>query len=243
MFWDARAHSLEEQALEPIKTLEEMRGQKYGDKEIIDEILIRLSGIKEYKRLFALAFPGEKDPVKEKNLARAIAAYERTLIANNSRFDQYMRGDDKALSLNEKDGLKLFLKSGCAKCHNGPMLSDYQLHTLGAPDTQNRKESDSGINKDYAFRTPTLRNLNLSGPYMHSGKLQTLKQVLEFYEDIAGGKETNPNVKPYMMDSLIRETEVNFKDIPLILEFLTTLNDPKFDKTVPEKVPSGLLKK
>lgn len=240
MFWDSRALSLEEQALKPIITVEEMMGGNYKENDIMGEILNRLQGIPEYRRLFKTAFPEEIDPIHEETLAKALATYERTLIANNSRFDQYMRGDEEALSLNEKEGLRLFLKSGCAKCHNGPMLSDFKLHTLGAPDTQNWGVSDSGINKDYAFRTPTLRNLSYTAPYMHSGKIKTLKGVLEFYEDISGGKQTNPNVPPHMTDSLVREMDVDFRDISLIVEFLTTLNDIKFDKTVPEKVPSGL---
>lgn len=240
MFWDMRAKSLEQQALEPIKTLEEMRGHAYPEEKVIDEILIRIQKIPEYGALFSSAFPGEQKPVNAVNLSRAIASYERTLIANNSRFDQYMRGDSNALTTGEKEGLNLFLKTGCARCHNGPMLSDFKLHTLGVPDSQNRSETDSGINKDYAFRTPTLRNLRYTGPYMHSGKFATLEQVLQFYEDIAGGKILNPNVKQSQMDTLATRMNVNFRDISRIVEFLNSLNDDSFDKTVPARVPSGL---
>lgn len=240
MFWDLRAKSLEEQALLPIKTLEEMRGHGFREEGILDEVLVRIRKIPEYSRLFAAAFAGEENPVTEKNLGKALATYERTLIANNSRFDQYMRGDSNALSLSEKDGLNLFLKTGCAKCHSGPMFSDFKLHTLGVPDSRNRSESDVGINNDYAFRTPTLRNLRYTAPYMHSGKFATLDQVLQFYEDIAGGKIPNPNVKLAQVDTLATQMNVNFRDISRIVEFLNTLNDDSFDKTVPERVPSGL---
>lgn len=239
MFWDLRAKSLEEQALLPIKTLEEMRGHGFPEENIIEEILVRVRKIPEYSRLFASVFGGE-DAVTEKNLGKALAAYERTLIANNSRFDQYMRGDSNALSLSEKDGMNLFLKTGCAKCHSGPMFSDFKLHTLGVPDSKNRSESDAGINNNYAFRTPTLRNLRYTAPYMHSGKFATLDQVVQFYEDIAGGKIPNPNVKPTQVDTLATQMSVNFKDISRIVEFLNTLNDDNFDKSVPERVPSGL---
>jgi cytochrome c peroxidase len=240
MFWDLRAKGLEAQALEPIKTLEEMRGMGYQEEKVIDEIMARIQSIPEYNQRFAMAFKEDRRPVSAENLGKAIAAYERTLIANNSRFDQYMRGDSSALSTGEKEGLKLFLKTGCAKCHSGPMLSDYKLHTLGVPDSQNRAESDSGINGDYAFRTPTLRNLRYTAPYMHSGKFNTLEQVLQFYEDIAGGKIINPNVKRQQMDTLATQMNVNFRDISRIVEFLHTLNDDSFDKTIPAKVPSGL---
>ncbi len=240
MFWDLRAKSLEEQALLPIKTLEEMRGKGFGEEEIIDEILSRIQKIPLYQTLFSEAFPGDRPAVNEKNLGRALATFERTLIANNSRFDQYMRGDSSALSRNEKEGLNLFLKTGCAGCHAGPMLSDYKLHTLGVPDTKNRPEPDSGINGDFAFRTPSLRNLRYTAPYMHSGKFATLERVMQFYEDLAGGKSANPAVPISKVDTLATDMTVNFRDISLIIEFLSTLNDDNFDKTVPDRVPSGL---
>jgi len=240
MFWDLRAKGLEEQALEPIKTLEEMRGSGYADHQILDEIIGRINKIPAYNELFSKAFPTDPKPVTQVNLAKALASYERTLIATNTRFDQYMRGDSSALSTSEKDGLNAFLVTGCAKCHSGPMFSDYKLHTLGVPDTGNRKESDAGINQDYAFRTPTLRNLRFTAPYMHSGKFTTLDQVLLFYEDVAGGKILNPNVKAGSIDSIATHMDVNFKDISRIVEFLNTLNDDSFDKTIPATVPSGL---
>ncbi|GAB3333911.1 hypothetical protein GCM10027299_41790 [Larkinella ripae] len=240
MFWDMRASSLEEQALLPIQTLEEMRGHAYSEAAILVEVVARLQRIPEYQQRFANAFAGESNPIRAENLAKAIAAYERTLIANQTRFDRYMRGDSSALSYSEKDGLNLFLRSGCAKCHNGPMFSDFKLHTLGVPDTQNRPETDAGINNNYAFRTPSLRNLRFTAPYMHSGKFTTLDQVLLFYEDIAGGKIENPHVGAHQMDPLATQLNLKFRDISGIVEFLNTLNDDSFDKTVPTRVPSGL---
>ncbi|WP_090374368.1 cytochrome-c peroxidase [Dyadobacter sp. SG02] len=240
MFWDVRAKGLEQQALEPIRTLEEMRGNGFHETGILDEVVTRLSRIPEYRRLFSVAFPEAQSPVSQLNLARALAAYERTLVAPNTRFDQYMRGDSNALSTGEKEGMNAFLVTGCAKCHSGPMFSDFKLHTLGVPDTENRKESDPGADKKYAFRTPSLRNLRFTGPYMHSGKFATLDQVLMFYEDIAGGKLLNPHVKEGQVDPLATHMDVNFKDISRIVEFLNTLNDDSFDKSVPENVPSGL---
>ncbi|MCF0073035.1 cytochrome-c peroxidase [Dyadobacter sp. CY261] len=240
MFWDMRARGLEQQALEPIKTLEEMRGSAFHESNVLDEVVSRLVKIPAYRELFSRAFPSEASSISQLNLSRAIAAYERTLIATNTRFDQYMRGDSNALSTGEKEGLNAFLVTGCAKCHSGPMFSDFKLHTLGVPDTGNRKESDFGANKNYAFRTPSLRNLRYTAPYMHSGKFTTLDQVLMFYEDIAGGKLPNPLVQAKQMDPLATHLDVNFKDISRIVEFLNTLNDDSFDKIIPESVPSGL---
>lgn len=239
MFWDLRAKSLENQSLEPIKTFEEMRGHLYTQAEVLDKILDRIKKNSEYQRLFKAAF-GTENAITKENLAKAMATYERTIVANNSRFDQYMRGDNTALSQNEIDGMMLFLKSGCSKCHNGPMFSDFKTHTLGVEDNEKVGFSDDGFQKKYAFRTPTLRNLRFTAPYMHNGKLKTLQNVLEFYEDLSGGQIKNPNVKPRQLDPLIEHLKVNFKDISAIIEFLGTLNDDKFDRSIPTKVPSGL---
>jgi cytochrome c peroxidase len=152
-----------------------------------------------------------------------------------------MRGDKKALSSLEKEGFAAFIKSGCAKCHNGPMFSDFKLHVLGVADNEKLKESDAGANNSYAFRTPTLRNLRYTDPYMHSGKLKTVKQVLEFYEDMAGKDPANPHVKREQMDPLARKLKVRFKDIQSIEAFLSSLNDDNFDRKIPDSVPSGLM--
>lgn len=240
MFWDLRAKSLEKQSLEPIKAFEEMRGHTFTETEVLDKIIERLKENTEYKQLFEKAF-GTKNAITKENLAKAIATYERTIIANNSRFDQYIRGDKAALSQNEIDGMFAFLKSGCSKCHNGPMFSDFKTHALGVVDNEKLGFSDDGFQKTYAFRTPSLRNLRFTFPYMHSGKLKTLENVLEFYEDLSGGQIRNGKVKSEQIDPIIKENlKVDFRDIPLIVEFLGTLNDDKFDKSIPTKVPSGL---
>ena len=244
MFWDLRVKSLELQSLEPIKAFEEMRGHSYAENVALEKVLYRLSQIKEYQLLFSEAF-GTNNAITKENLAKAIANFERTLIANNSRFDQYMRGNQSILSRNilsqnEVEGMNLFLKSGCSKCHNGPMLSDYKTHTMGVVDNEKLGYTDEGFEKKYAFRTPTLRNLRSTYPYMHNGKIGTLKEVLEFYEDLTGGKINNPFIKPEQIDPLVHKLKVEFKDISLILEFLGTLNDETYDKTIPSKVPSKL---
>ncbi|MCP9769101.1 cytochrome-c peroxidase, partial [Lacihabitans sp. LS3-19] len=181
MFWDLRAESLEKQALEPIKTMEEMRGKSIEEHEILDLVVKRIKLIKEYNMLFEKAFG--KNAVNIDNLSKAIATYERTIVANNSRFDKYMRGDATALSYNEIEGMKAFRKAGCINCHNGPMFSDFKQHVLAPKANEKLTFFDDGINKTNGFRTPSLRNLRLTAPYMHSGKLKTLTNVLEFYED------------------------------------------------------------
>lgn len=239
MFWDDRAKSLENQALEPIKAFEEMRGHGFSENEILEVIVARLKDIPEYQKLFAIAF-GDEDAINVVNLGKAIATYERTIIANNARFDQYMRGDKTAMLISEQEGFELFKKVGCVNCHNGPMFSDYKVHVLGVPENNKLPEPDRGIKDTFSFRTPSLRNLRFTAPYMHNGSLNTLKKVLEFYEDISNGKERNTLVAKEKFDPFVRELDLSVKEMSLIISFLNTLNDDSFDKTIPEVVPSGL---
>lgn len=239
MFWDLRVRSLEKQALEPLKAFEEMRGHSLNENEVISKILERLRNNTKYQILFKQAFQ-ETDAINEVNLGKAIATYERTIIAKNTRFDQYMRGDKMALSQKEIDGMLAFLKSGCSKCHNGPMFSDFKAHILGVTDNEKLTVADDGIQKKHAFRTPSLRNLRFTFPYMHNGKLKTLENVLQFYEDLSGGKVSNSKLSIVQMDPLIDHLKVDFKDISIIVEFLNTLNDESYDKKLPKSVPSGL---
>ncbi len=239
MFWDDRAKSLEKQALEPIKAFEEMRGHGNDETDVLQTVIDRLREIPEYQKLFELAFGGT-DAVTVDNLGKAIAAFERTIVTNNSRFDQYMRGDDDAILLSEKEGFELFKSVGCANCHNGPMFSDYQMHVLGAPENNKLAIPDAGVQDTFAFRTPSLRNLRFTAPYMHNGSLQSLRRVLEFYEDISNGKVRNPNVTKERYDPFVRELELSVKEMSQIISFLNTLNDDSFDKEIPETVPSGL---
>ena len=239
MFWDLRVKGLEEQALEPIKSFEEMRGPRYDEQEILTEIVTRLRSIDEYQDLFSQAFNNE-NPITATNMAKAIATFERTLITNNSRFDQYMRGDREALSLSEQEGFEIFKQVGCPNCHNGAMFSDFEPHVLGTPGNDKLPEFDRGIDSTFAFRTPTLRNLRFTAPYMHNGSLPTLKRVLEFYEDISVGKSQHPQVTPAELDPLVGELSLKVKDMSSIISFLNSLNDANFDRSIPDRVPSGL---
>lgn len=239
MFWDLRAEGLEQQAVMPVKTFEEMRGHQFDEAHIESEVLGRIGRIPAYRKLFAKAFPGA-DSIRMENISKALASFQRSLLANNSRFDKYMRGDRTAMSEREVEGMALFIKTGCARCHSGPMLSDFKTHVMGVPDNEKLAVSDSGYQKTYAFRTPSLRNLRYTRPYMHSGKMQTLESVLTFYEDLHGKELPNKNVQRSMLDPLAVKLKLDFKNINPIIEFLGTLNDDNFDKTIPASVPSGL---
>ena len=236
MFWDMRVTSLEAQALEPIKAFEEMRGDAYTEDKAIAAVVARLNAIPEYRTLFRKAFGGE-NAVSAANLGKALATFERTLLANNSPFDRYMRGDRNAMTGAQIEGMERFESTGCTNCHNGPMFSDYKPHVLGVPDNPKLAESDRGIkDSPYAFRTASLRNLGFTAPYMHNGAFQTLQEVVRFYRR----PPRNPNVGRRDVDPLVRQLRRPARAADEILEFLSALNDDSFDKSIPSRVPSGL---
>jgi cytochrome c peroxidase len=249
MFWDLRARSLEEQALEPIKAEEEMRGGAYPKDRAVAAVVSRLNALPEYRQLFARAFGGSR-PVDERNLGRALAAFQRTLVAADSPFDRYMRGDTAALSPDQVRGMERFQSVGCVNCHNGPMLSDFATHVLAVPDSSKLPEPDSGVNQTYAFRTPSLRNLGTTAPYMHNGAFATLPDVINFYVRISRGggrrgggggtRGLNANVSRDQIDPLARQLNMRGRGQQDLVAFLRALDDANFDRTVPERVPSGL---
>jgi cytochrome c peroxidase len=237
MFWDLRSKGLEAQALEPIKSFEEMRGDVYPEDKAIETVVGRLNNIAEYRTLFSRAF-GAQNAVTGENLGKALAAFQRSLLANNSPFDRYMRGERGAMTAAQINGMRRFEAIGCSQCHNGPMLTDYKVHVLGVPDTPKRTETDPGgiAESPYAFRTASLRNLRFTAPYMHSGSFPDLEEVIEFYDDLP----ENPNVNRRAVDPLADRLDDPDDEEDALLAFLSALNDDSFDKTIPAKVPSGL---
>ena len=232
MFWDNRTESLEAQALEPIKSAEEMRGDFFTEEEIIEEVVGRLTNIPEYLTLFEQAFGSSE--INGDRIAKAIAAFERSIVSFNSPFDRYARGDDSALTQQQIRGLNAFIDSGCSGCHSGPMFSDFELHEL--PVDSNRKLQEAGIvdeGENRKFRTPSLRNVALTAPYMHNGTEATLIDAIEFYDDIE-----NPSNDPELSE--LEFDEVEDETIDAIAAFLRALTDESFDKTIPARVPSGL---
>jgi len=228
MFWDNRLRSLEAQALAPIRQREEMRGDVCREAEAVPAMVERLKSIPEYVTLFQTEITAEK-------VTQAIAAYERTLIAPDTPFDRFMRGDKTAMTTEQQQGMAAFKKAGCALCHNGPMLSDFKLHAIGLTDAAtNRTE----------FRTPSLRNLKHTAPYMHHGGSTTLDEVLLFYDRLmdqaaetfeGGDIGTLPPLAP-----LLRQMNLLPEDHAPIKAFLEALSSDDYDKSVPERVPSGL---
>ncbi len=210
-FWDLRANTLEEQALDPIRSAVEMRSTDFLETEIMPEILSRLSLIQEYRELFAAAFD-EAEPITEGNIAKALATYQRSLINQPTRFDQFLGGDESALSADEVTGLNKFINAGCTDCHAGPMLAD-NLIDPAKPIQIDRPP----------VRTPSLRNVELTAPYMHDGSRPTLREAIALYED---------------RDDLdVTLEDGDFDDIE---RFLRTLTDDGFSREIPVYVPSQL---
>ena len=239
MFWDSRMASLEQQVTGPLTTFEEMRGHAYAEGMALDSLVARLKAITEYQTMFQQAF-GLQQPITATNVGRAIAAFERTLTAMNSPYDRYQKGDKTAMTALEIQGLQTFTNEGCAACHSGTMFSDYKTHVLSVPDNAKLAASDAGVNGTYAFRTPSLRNVGLTGPYMHNGTFQTLAQVVTFYDRIGDGNSQNPRVAGRQLDALVRRINLRNNEQAQIVAFLNTLTDTNFDKSIPTTVPSKL---
>lgn len=239
MFWDSRIQSLENQVANPLMTAEEMRGHAYSEAVTLDSLVARLTKITEYQQLFQKAF-GSSKAITAANISKAIAAFERTLIAMNSPYDRYQKGDKTALTEQQIQGMLLFKDEGCPICHSGPMFSDYKLHVMSVPDNDKLTRSDAGAGNTYAFRTPSLRNVGLTAPYMHNGVFQNLKQVMKFYDDIGEPISQNPHVPVQQLDAKIQRIALGNPEQDQLISFLNALTDPSFDKTIPVRVPSGL---
>jgi len=181
-FWDGRAADLMEQAQGPVQAAVEMNSTP-------ERTVETLQSIPDYVEMFAEAFPGEADPVTFENMARAIEAFEATLVTPNSPFDRYLGGDDAALTEAEKQGLALFMDSGCTACHGGILLGGTSYQRFGAarnpgaellpPEDRGRFAVTGDASDEFAFKVPVLRNIDLTAPYFHTGKVWSLEEAVE----------------------------------------------------------------
>ncbi len=182
-FWDGRASTLEEQALQPIQNPVEMNMP-------LPSLEKKLNRLKSYRKQFAEVFGGK---VTAKRVAQAIAAYERTIISRNTPFDRFLRGDKKSLSPAAARGMRLFYgQARCFVCHKGPNLTDNGFHNVGVPSSDPGRRNVTGRKEDQGkFKTPTLREIATTAPYMHNGHFKTLKEVVKHYN--FGGVTDAPN--------------------------------------------------
>ncbi|GAB5492997.1 MAG: hypothetical protein Phog2KO_32120 [Phototrophicaceae bacterium] len=235
LFWDGRAENLEEQMLVPLTSEDEMGA-------IPDELVAELLAIPEYVEEFEIY----EDGITVDNVVTSIATFERTLISNNSPFDRFATGDFNALTASQRRGFDLFRSAElrCFECHAWPTFTHDTFHVLGVPDIDpdnpdlGRAEIENAPDSERAFRTPTLRNVALSAPYMHNGVFETLEEVIDFYAD-GGGVEFGFTTE--LIDEKIRGFDLTEQEVIDLVAFMHALTDePSELLAIPETVPSGL---
>jgi cytochrome c peroxidase len=224
-FWDGRAGSLEEQAIGPIHNPVEMA-------ETHETVVPKIAKVPGYQKQFRAVFG--KD-VSLQSIAEAIAAFERTIVSANSSFDKYVMGDRNAMEESAVRGLALFKgKARCILCHNGPNFTDNQFHNLGVPQEGMLKEdlgryNVSRLERDKgAFKTPTLRSIAETAPYMHDGVFKTLEEVVDFLDK---GGVPNPHLSP-----LMKPLGLSAEEKTDLIAFLKSLNGAPL-KITPPKLP------
>ena len=189
-FWDGRAATVEKQALGPILNPIEMAMPSEA------AVIERLKKDKSYPTEFSAAFPGEKDPVTYANVGNAIGAFERTLITP-SRFDEFLKGKDDALTPAEKKGAQLFVQTGCTACHLGATLGGMMFQKLGLVKPYPTKdlgrfEVTKNETDKMVFKVPSLRNGAKTGPYFHDGSVKTLNEAVSIMAEYQLGKKLTP---------------------------------------------------
>lgn len=211
-FWDGRAKSLEEQALEPIANPVEMGSS-------VDEATKRLRADSSYVKQFDAAFP---DGVTKSNLAVSIASFERILLRGDSPVDRFrLSGNRPAMTIAERRGFWLYESKGqCWRCHGGANFTDERFHNTGVswghtPEDLGRFQVTGQDEDRGKFKTPTLRGVGQRPPYMHDGSVKTLEDVVEFYNRGGG---TNPHRSP-----LLRPLELTPDDVKALVAFLKSM--------------------
>lgn len=245
-FWDGRVATLEEQVLVPLFAENEM------NQHDLAELLKRLRAIPRYRELFAKAFgfksKQDGSEINLQNIARAIAAFERKLNITETNYDHFVKGKDDALTTEQVRGLVVFLGQGqCAVCHTPPNFHDGVLASIGtttSPDKNSPIDPDPGFGAVMRredgfgmFKTPGLRNVERTAPYMHNGAFKTLEEVVEFYND-GGGRGRGQDA--YSQDSKVAKLNLTEQQKKDLVAFLKSLNDLSPPPVVPATVPSGL---
>lgn len=224
-FWDGRAASLEEQALGPIQNPIEMTMP-------LDKVVERLNQIAGYKQQFQSIFGTD---VTSEGIALAIAAYERTVLSGDAPYDRFKAGDAAALSESAQRGLKLFTgKAHCSACHSGPNFTDNAFHNIGVGMDKDMPDLGrfeiSGLEGDKgAFKTPTLREIARSAPYMHDGSQGTLEEVVEHYNK---GGAPNPQLDEEIFELKLTPEEKS--------DLITFMKEGLSSESYPEHEPPEL---
>jgi len=217
--WDGRADSLEVQASGPIQNPDMMNMP-------LPRLVVALGEIPAYRSAFAEAFPGE--PISPSTIAKALAAFERVVVSGQAPFDQWLAGDESAISVSAKRGFVLFnTKAHCSACHSGWRFTDDSLQDVGLKDDDlGRGQLIPGVEALlHAFKTPSLRNIAERAPYMHNGSIPTLTDVVRHYTN---GFVRRPSLSPEIHRLTLTDPEVED-----LVAFLKTLTSPDAKIAVP----------
>jgi cytochrome c peroxidase len=222
LMWDGRASTLEEQALGPIAAGEEMN-------QDIPALIAKLSSIAGYVELFGKAYPGQG--ITDKTIAKALAAFQRSIVSSESPFDRWRQGDPKAISTSARRGFELFDgKAKCTACHQGFNFTDNGFHNIGVKSTGaadlGRFEVRKVAISRGAFKTPTLRDVELTAPYMHNGLYRTLEEVVDHYDR---GGDTTENLDPEM-----KPLSLSAQEKADLVAFMKSLTGTSVPVTVPQ---------
>lgn len=238
-FWDGRAKTLETQMQGPLYSKTEMGTTQ-------EKLLANLNGNGSYRRLFASVYPEAKQAIRIDQIYRAIAAFESSLISLNSRYDLYAHGFSDALTRPEIQGLNVFRSfvARCAECHTPPLFTNQQIAVIGTPEPDGRSfDPGAGPISGEAtlrggFKVPSLRNVALTAPYMHSGRFDTLRSAVGFYNE--GRGHALPKNEKLLLHWHIHEPKLSDAELDRLVDFLKTLTDESFKPQRPQAVPSGL---
>jgi cytochrome c peroxidase len=226
-FWDGRAASLEDQAKGPILNPLEMAMPD------VEMVLSRIRTIPQYVDLFKQAFPGEKDPVTYDNIAKAIAAFERTLLTP-SRFDDFLKGRADALTPTEQQGLSVVIAKGCIACHNGVGAGGGMYQKFGIRERYEYSDDHGRFNvtkneqDKYFFKVPIWRNVTRTAPYFHDGSIWDLKEAIRIMGRLQLGTQLTDN-EVDQIAAFLHSLEGRIPDDALRLPFLpaSTMATPK----------------
>ena len=230
LLWDGRETSLESQARLPLTLPNEMA-------ETPEKLESKLHAIPAYVDLFEAAFGGGTDAVTFDNVTRALAAFQRTLISDDSPYDHFVAGDTTALTEQQQRGMDLFFseRTHCSECHQPPLLANETFRVTGVPSEDPGRAGVSEQGLVGAFKVPSLRNVALTAPYMHAGQFATLEEVVQFYADGAGRAHDFPRVDP-----LLKGFDLTADEKADLVAFLQALTDESRLPAVPDVALSGL---
>ena len=239
-FWDGRSTSLEDQMQGPLFSKEEMGNTP-------ENLLNTINAVENYQYLFKEAFPNKtnKDAINLNQIYTAITAFQSSLISLNSKYDRYAHGYHNALNKKEIEGMNVFRSfvARCAECHTPPLFTNQQIAVIGTPEPdellldRGAEIPLNDISQRGGFKVPSLRNIEKTAPYMHSGNFKTLRETVQFYTD--GRGHAVPKHEKLRIHWHIWEPELTDYELDRLVDFLKTLTDETFLPKTPKIVPSN----